>query len=478
MSINIKGMYVITFILSFFSAFEFFFIKGSGLFYNVAVLCGIGMFFLMLFCSQKKLLVFIKNILSIPVAKHLLVFLIYIIISVIIHYFLGFYKAPLYYYLVRIPRFYIYVATGCLLPAIGLFLGFKLHDIIKFFYISAMIIFIIGIVQYLSFLLHLNFMDYFFNFLTPERTLYKFPLECRERLRVYSVFPEPSSFGQYIFITMPFIISMAQSKYRLFKNVILNKVFKKSLVPIMLLNIIFTKSPIYLVLCFSEFGILTAIYKKELIKKYFSIILGFLVIFATIAIIHFTTLESSLEDTYIYRILNTIYSFGDFNKLVTLEPSLATRIFYYVNQFDAFKKNVLFGCGFHNVDIYLNKHLMNSSLPITLEAIQRYFNTNFNVSVAYSLFWTGLAEFGLVGMLIYISFVIKNVFILSKVRYLYEGNEQIFCQSLMYSIVSLFIISFYNINIDALLVWVIYGLSFAIIFNKQLQLRSKKCINK
>lgn len=184
-----------------------------------------------------------------------------------------------------------------------------------------------------------------------------------------------------------------------------------------------------------------------------------------ILLIKTTSMFDMLKDTYIRRIFSSIDSFGDLHKLVLYEPSLATRIVYYYNQFIAFKQNLLFGCGLHNADIYLNKILLNSPIPLTPEIYERYYTTKYNVNIAYSLLWTGLLEFGLIGFSIYIMFILKNILSLHKITKVYDGIEQNFCQSLIFSIIAIFFISFYNLNIHNLVIWTIYGLSILAVFN-------------
>jgi len=463
-----KQIYGLIFILLFFSAFVIFFIPNSGFFYIVGTTLAVALLFIIFCLYNKKYYIFLKESLKTKPIKILLILCLYIISVWLIHYFLIYLKLPISYYLVRLPRFFIYLFSSILFPITGLFLGIKFKNIIKLFYISIMIILLAGFIQYFSFLFNIRYIDYLFDFFTNLRIFYEFPDSCKENMRIFSIFGEPSAFGQYIFIITPYIVALTKSKYKLFKNNYINLLFKKSFIPILISDIVFTKSPIYLILCFIEILILLCVFHYKLIKKLRYFIVSIILTIILIIILQYSILEKSVSDSFLYRIINTIYSFGNFNKLIFLEPSLATRIIYYYNHFLVFKQNLLFGCGFYNADIYLNHSLLSSSLPVTPEVITRYYNTSYSVGTAYSLIWTSLAEFGLVGISLYISFVISNISKLKKCLSLYSGIEKVFCLGTLFSIIAMFIISFYNLSFDSTLVWIIYGLSLLCIVNAKI----------
>ena len=467
MSIKLSYIYFITFILTFFPMFVIYIKKGTNGNIYVSLIFLIILYLFFIFNKIDRFKQSIKQLLRIPITKYYLFFLAYIVMSLFIHILLGHYTAPVSFYAVRIYKFFVATIPVYLLPLLGLFLGIRFKCILKLFIIIIWSLFLISIIQYLCFLFDIKIMISIFDFFTNARAAAYYDVhDALENLRVYAFFSEPSALGQFIFIVMPFVISIHNTKYALFNNKYLNLFIKRTILVFMLCALIFTKSPIYLVLCFIELFVLFFMIYWNKIKKYLSQICLLLFILITILFLLFINYQTKLEQTYVYRIIKTIYSFGDFDKLILLEPSLATRIVSYSIQISAFIKAFIFGCGLNNVDIYINhlSYIVNSHFNLTFENMYNYLLTQYCFTVARSILYTSLAEFGLIGFSLYVLFIIKNLKFLSKIRKSFQGIEASCLVALIHSFVAIGIISFYNLGLDNSIVWLIYGWALAYLY--------------
>lgn len=465
MSINLSYIYIISFILTFFPMFVLYIKKGTNGNIYISLLLLVILYLLFIVYKPNYFKKFLTKFLSIPTTKYYLTFLGFVILSLTIHIILGHYGASIAFYAVRIYKFFVATILVYLLPLLGLMIGIKFKNILKLFILIIWFICFVSIIQYLSFLLEIKFLIYIFDFFTNARTaLYLNSLSVQEGLRAYAFFSEPSALGQFIFLIMPFAIIIPKTKELITQNKLIDWIIKKTFIPFMLLAVIFTKSPIFLVLCLIEFPILLFINNWGKIKKYLFPIITFIVCFLLFSSLILILYKNQLEQTYIFRIFKTIYSFGDYNKLVLLEPSLATRIFSYSIQLVAFLKVPIFGCGLNNAEFFVNPfYLSEAPLPLTPENFYLGYLHNSNLcSLNRSIVYTSLAEFGLVGFSIYLFFIIKNIKFLTNIKNYFIDFEYNFLIALIQTFITTFIISFYNLSIDNAIVWLIYG--FAIIF--------------
>lgn len=467
MSIKLSYIYFITFILTFFPMFVIYIKKGTNGNIYVSLIFLIILYLFFIFNKIDRFKQSIKQLLRIPITKYYLFFLAYIVISLFIHILLGHYTAPVSFYAVRIYKFFVAVIPVYLLPLLGLFLGIRFKCILKLFIIIIWSLFLISIIQYLCFLFDIKIMISILDFFSNARSaLYLDSTAVQEGLRAYAFFSEPSGLGQFIFIIMPFAISIHNTKYALFNNKYLNWVIKRTILVFLLCALIFTKSPIYLVLCVIELFVLLTITYFNKVKKYLLQICLLLFILISILFLLFINYQTQLEQTYIFRIIKTIYSFGDFDKLILLEPSLATRIVSYSIQFIAFMKAFIFGCGLNNAEVFVNSfYLIESPLPLTAENYYLgYLHANELCGLNRSIVYTSLAEFGLIGFSLYVLFIIKNLQFLSKIRKSFQGIEASCLVALIHSFVAIGIISFYNLGLDNSIVWLIYGWALAYLY--------------
>lgn len=467
MILKLSYIYTISFVLTFLPMFVVYIKKGSNGNIYIGLLTTILTYLLFIILKnkyfQKSLVILLKN----TIIKSYLFYIGYVLLALLFHIILGHYKANVSFYAVRIYKFYFAAILIYLLPFIGIMIGIKFRKLLKLFILILWILFIISIIQYFAFVFNITFLISIIDFFSNARAaLYIDSTTVQTGLRAYAFFSEPSGLGQFIFIIMPFVILISKCKEKIFKNILFDKFVKKSFLPFMILTLIFTKSPIYLVFCFIELFILLLINYWNKIKKYFSLILFFIIILFFISFIIFITYQNQIEQTFLFRIIKTIYSFGDFDKLVILEPSLATRIYSYSIQLVAFTKAFIFGCGLNNAEVFVNPfYLSESLLPPTAENFYLGFLHTQNLcGLNRSVVYTSLAEFGIVGFSLYIIFWIKNLKVLKSLKKYFQGFEYSFLIALIQSFITIMIISFYNLGLDNAIIWLIFGYSLVFMY--------------
>ena len=144
--------------------------------------------------------------------------------------------------------------------------------------------------------------------------------------------------------------------------------------------------------------------------------------------------------------------------LISLEPSLATRIISYYMQFKIFCLNINFGVGFDNVCIYLNKIFWEINNFYTIEIMQDYYRTSELTYINVSLIWTLLASTGLFGFLLYVAFFMQNINMVKNFQSYCNKKEFSFIKAIKLSLVLSFFISFYNLSYNSNTLWFLYGM--------------------
>ncbi|MCR4881801.1 MAG: hypothetical protein K6A44_07615 [bacterium] len=287
-------------------------------------------------------------------------------------------------------------------------------------------------------------------------------------MRVFSIFGEPSSVGRFVFITLPFVVNIDRIKEKIFSNIYIDKLIKYTILPITILAIIFTKSPIYLILCFTELFILELIKYRKAIKKHILVAAPLLLITGIVLSAIMAIMSATMSDSFLTRITSVTSNFGSMDGLVTEEASLATRIIAYYWQFLAFTQNIFFGCGLNNVETYLNVINVHTltNMPMTPENVKNVYIIQEIIGVNRSLFWSSLAEFGIVGTSLYFIFFFKNMSVVKKLKKVINTEMNYYTlESISKSLIMIFIIGFYNMNMaNEPTMWLIYGLILAYVY--------------
>ena len=271
----------------------------------------------------------------------------WIMLSGIILIILGKYTISRYLYYM-ILYLLINMVLPLLLPTIIFYKKSIVQNFIKIFFIALTIIFILGIINFIATLFSINILNKIFSFIVNQRELRG--VYYSVGIRAQSVFAEPGWFAGFICFNLPIIYSTINSKYKIFNNTIINLAIKKIMIPLVWINIILTKSPIWLIFCL----LITILYNikniKNFLLKYFHKIL-ILIVFISILVSHL-----SVNNTYLNRIQNTVQPLSklDYNTFSIVEPSLASRITSYYNSLRLFLDYPITGIGLGNGKFYMS----------------------------------------------------------------------------------------------------------------------------
>lgn len=303
---------------------------------------------------------------------------------------------------------------------------------------------------------HSGSLDYF-----PETSnYYAFGLP-----RLDNLHEEPSLYARFLLIFLPMVYSFNLSKIKLFENKYVNFFIKKTYIPLIIVNILMTMSPIF----FIFFIIITLIYfYKDIllfIKKYFLLLLSFMSILGiSICNINFT-------NTFFSRIINVLTQVKNFNDFILIEESLAIRIVNYVNTICSFFKFPITGVGIGNLKYYLLEQYQKSPLPLPprIETrIELANNTNLPVLFDCSLLYVFLAECGIIITIIYLYFLItvyRQIFKLQKL--ISQKNKNFYylnLKGIKYSIISIFILMFYDSSLLTIEFYVVIIMALLILY--------------
>lgn len=462
--------YLIGFCLIFLPTFVFYYVPNTNANIPIGAFFWLGLPICLFIQKPQTILNFYKSFFLNKLNKLYLIWIAVILLTSITHMVLGFYKVHFNFYFVRMLHFFVICAGITLF--IPLFKLFKIpcHKLIKVFFLMIFVVFLIGIFEWFSNIFSITIVKSILSFFTNQRTsLYLYLLNgVGDTQRIHSVFGEPSGFGQFIFIMMPFVMNIAHTRLKIFKNVVLNFMIKKSFIPLMLINLILTESPIYLVLCGIEFILLVLWIYRKFIKKYFKVIFASLLI-ASLIFFLLNDYLYLLKNTYIKRILVVLECISSYETMSILEPSLVSRINSYIVQFVIFTKNSLWGVGLYNSECFADKLYLELNLPYTIENLNGYYMIPNLVGLNKSLIWTMLAEFGIIGITIYFLYIYKILYFVNTIKQKFNEFHYVFLVSVSQVIIVTFLISFYNFYLDNHFIWLIYSMctSFYILLNKK-----------
>lgn len=283
--------------------------------------------------------------------------------------------------------------------------------------------------------------------------------------RIDNLHEEPSLYARFIYVILPLIYSFSLSPIKLVKSKVLNLIVKKSYIPLTILNIILSMSPIFLILTL----VISFIYFFKniilFIKKYFVLFLSIL-----ISICIFMS-NINFANTYISRIVNVITQVKSFNDFILVEESLAIRIINYANILCIFLKKPFTGVGFGNIKSYMLEQYNHSPLPLTprIESrIQLATSNNTPILSDSSLIYMLLAENGIFIFTIYIYFFIILYNSISRLLKLFANNKNGFyyvnLRGIKYSLIGIFIIFFYDSSLLTTEFYIVYIMSLILIY--------------
>ena len=461
-------IYYLGFICMFLPCFVIFIIPKTTVNFYFGAIFWCSIFILLFYQNKEKFMLFLSKFIKTKVIRLYLLFMFFLFITTCIHLLIGYSIIAWYNNL-----FYQINALLCMIFVyffipLALYLRISVKNIIKLFYILIYILFLVGLIQEIAIVFDIKIINMIINFLTNSRYGYE---EGIYITRVFSLLKEPSILATYIYILLPFVIIITTTKYKLIKNKYINILLKKTILPLAMLNLVFTMSPIYIIACSIELIIIYGIYYKNAIKKNFCLITAvFLLLVCPLFLLSYNDLYNNTNNNFVIaRIKKTLLSYTDYNLLVYEEPSLATRIGSYALYWETFKHNKLFGVGFNNSHSYATKIFYKDGLPKTLELTEKY-KQNSWIKLSSSILWKLLAETGLIGTFLYFWFCIYNIKLLNKIKNFYAGVTYKFLTALQYSFVAITVfLTFYCFNIDEILIWQLYGFNLMFYINLKMK---------
>ena len=380
-----------------------------------------------------------------------------------------------------------------IIPVFVYFIGLltkhlSLKQFFRIFIMGLWINTIFGIIAYIARLFDISIINYIFDFFNNSRYLSSSlngevmgtaELIFAERKRLCGLYNEPGYLGRFLFLFLPFVYSFSDAKIKVFKNKLFDILLKRTLVFLTWVNLILTLSPINLV-----FGvIITFIYYFTsiiyLIKKYFIVLLSSLIIIAMIIF----NINIDVSETYIMRILNVIFSIKSFDKLVLIEPSLATRLDYDINSFLIFIKHPFIGIGINNIPYLIYQQCLQSPIPLTQEVIFNLRTQVFSSKITTTpvpCFYSALTE---TGILIASIFFYMTKKLLSNIFDFFKHNstttfEYLLAKSLFYSLICCLIEYFYEVTFTLIQFNLILSLSFVTIYFYKKKIILEKTLDK
>ena len=436
-----------------------FFIPGGVKAANFIIFSIIMFFANLLF--YKKFIFDIRDLYRNTPFKYLVYFIIWTAISGFLLVLTGIY--PLKFYLFYFVWSVLIIFT---LTYLCPFLVFKsnIKTLMKVVIIANFVTYIIGFIQFIGSELSVTAINSFIQIINNART-------SLAESRMCGVFEESGFFGLFIFLNLPLLVEIFKTRYRIFKNKIINFVMKKITLPLALACSILLKSPIWLVFIWLFLGylLLKNISKKNFLKIVVVVVLS---VFAFRALL----LNTELLERSIYRIDMVKQSITSLDMLVMAEASLGNRIISYLAHFKLFLSHWFLGVGLGNAKFLAIKVFLSNILPLTNEMrINLLVADSKGLNINGAILWSFLAETGIVGAILFYTFVVKTIIMLKKLRRYLTGIVALYDDILITTLIALILLSWYDMNYARLQVWFYIGISLSIyLYVRNVILKGKK----
>ena len=364
--------------------------------------------------------------------KYLIFFIVYCILSDLILLIFQVISLPNFIYsiLVIIIGYYFFYS---IYPVIIVNNNFSEKEVFKFIIASIWVILIWGIIEFIGELYNITPIIFLESIISNKLSLIT-GTPSSILLRIKSVFTEPGFYAYFLNINLIFIYNISKTKYQIFKNKILNKLLKTTIIPLTLINILLTFSPINIIfMLVIIFIYLVKAYKQKV-----------LVILPIIFVIAFQILQLDIvqESRPYKRIQSTIVSFTNLEKFANDEASLYTRICSYVNLMYIWKQYPILGVGSGLSKNYTMEQFKNLPIPLSREIIFKMNNSykGCNLAILYST----LAENGIIGFILLYAYFIKTILSLCKIKQYFTGFEYVLINSLIPTLIITVILTCYE----------------------------------
>lgn len=369
---------------------------------------------------------------------------------------------------------FTYTLSTILCFFIGLFITkiLKEETIIKCFIFVLLFIIIFGILEFILSFINTDLICSILNITSGRQTSFIYKISSNFP-KIQSFFQEPSHYAWFLICNIPIAIKLYFTKYKLFSNIYLNLIIKKILFPLIIISIILTQSPINLI-----FMVIVLILYKLFMGKMFlkQFIIMFFATSITVLLFYLIFQQIDLSNTYLYRIVLTIESLGDFKLFLSREQSLATRIVSYVNMWIIYTQNSIFGVGAGQLKYAFHNQLQFSPLNLTYElyaALLAPKATGTNPSIFFKV----LTETGTVGIILfgmYLHNLNKNIKFLIKFSTSFYRE---YYKAINYLLIIYCFLMFYDSQITCSYFWLLFGTIYGIFLQKKKEVIYAKNIN-
>lgn len=333
---------------------------------------------------------------------------------------------------------------------------FSQKQIIKFYSIIFLFILFVGVLDIVCSLTNFPLLSYT---ISNHRTIIANEVAKAIYLginRVQSVFDEPSYFGMFLSVHFFMICAIADSKYKVFKNKILNFLLKKCSFYLVWLCLFFSMSPMYIFII----GLQTLIYKFILNNKNIKKQILNISIFTILSILFiFIFYKYDFEGTFLERIHNTLISLASINALVAHSDSLANRIINYYAQILVFLNHPLTGVSFGAVAPHLYSEFSAMKIPLTGEIKMWLQNPN-SIGFNNAFLWTTIAENGVIALVLLIGIFFSAIkIILRKLKTTRNQHNHKYLTMFFSILVMSCLLSIYDSGITLNYIWFAVGIT-------------------
>ena len=248
MVINIRFLIYITLILLFLPSFCF--IIGSQ-FIPIYIPLIIFISFVLFIFYNKQLISTILSFYKNTPFKYLAIFFIWTFITIIFSiikgkFFIGGFITG------TLGGFICSVMLPCIFSLFIIPKYINIKTFTRFLYLFFWVVFLLGILDFIIFYFNIPILKELITILSNKRLLMYDSTEVTRVMvgnfpRARSIFDEPSYLGYFIFVVSPIVYEWTLSKYKIFKNNLINIVTKRTIIPFMWIALILTQSPIFLI---------------------------------------------------------------------------------------------------------------------------------------------------------------------------------------------------------------------------------------
>lgn len=433
-------------------------------------------FFILLCLKNKKFLFFVKSIILSKKNSFCiyLLYLFYILLITTIFGILG--KVSLIQSLSEI--FYRNIVCMFLCYVTVAYIAYRYisyKKIVKIYYGVLFIILCLGIVDFVSAILHITPIEWFLKQIHNLSVVVWFQGQIQVDVhshamvgnipRAQSIYVEPGFFAENIFLFVPILYHLSHCKNKIFKNKYLNFITKKTTIPLIWINLILTFSPIWLVgVIFSTLIYYSAAIFK-FVKKHFAVlIIAICILLTSVNIIN--SFGMNFSKTYLNRIEIVCKNLTNLNALVLAEESFGTRLSNVLNQIYIGFQKPIFGVGHSNKTKYMVNLITSGESPIvpTGEMISNIVYKEKPMFHSPPIADT-FVRYGIIGIILYFGFIIRTIYLLKRTRTRIKTNTlmRAFLYGINGSLISYIVLCFYDITPAELQSCMLIGISIATI---------------